>query len=150
VQPPAVEAPPPHLRAPEDDVKPTKPARRRSPASPAPKLGGELASPKLTALPAGTAAKPKRVPRAKTAPEPVSEAKPSTRVARKKPAAPAPAAEAKPKRAAAPAKKVAPAPVKSTARAKKAPAAAAKPAVKKGASTRKTSSSKSPVRKKKS
>ena len=59
--PPAVEPPPPHLRAPEDDAKPTKPARRRSVAgAEAPRQGGELQSSRTAALPAPEDAKPKR------------------------------------------------------------------------------------------
>jgi ribonuclease G len=62
-QPPAVEAPPPHLRAPEEDAKPTKPARRRRTAvAQAPAQGGELAASHTAALPAPQAQeKPKRV-----------------------------------------------------------------------------------------
>jgi len=64
-QPPAVEPPPPHLRAPEENARPTKPARRRrtgaeakSPAG----RGGELAASRgPAALPAPeTPEKPKR------------------------------------------------------------------------------------------
>jgi ribonuclease G len=61
-QPPAVEPPPPHLRAPEENAKPTKPARRRravSAGTQAPSAGGELAASRTAALPA-PAATPKR------------------------------------------------------------------------------------------
>jgi ribonuclease G len=68
IQPPAVEPPPPHLHAPEEGAKPTKPARRRRAAEePSPSKGGELLTAVTPALPA---------------PE-----KSKTRVARKKPAA---------------------------------------------------------------
>jgi len=70
-QPPAVEPPPPHLRAPEEGAKPTKPARRprRAAASESPR-GGELAAGAQTpALPAAQApAKPKRTRKASAQP----------------------------------------------------------------------------------
>jgi ribonuclease G len=56
-QPPAVEPPPPHLRAPEEGAKPTKPARRPRRAAAAAQLGGELAAAAETkALPAAETA----------------------------------------------------------------------------------------------
>ena len=80
--PPAVDAPPPSLRAPADEPKATKPARRRKTTRS--KAAGELASaPKAVALPAA-ADEPKstrrpRKPRgaaAEAAPAPVTETKP--------------------------------------------------------------------------
>jgi len=56
LQPPAVEAPPPALHAPEEPVQPTKPARRRR----TPKAEGAVA-----ALPAPADEKPKRTARAR-------------------------------------------------------------------------------------
>ena len=130
--PPAVEPPPPHLRVPEEDAKPTKPARRRRPAAAqeAPVRGGELAATQTAALPAPqkAAAKPRRTA---------------------KPAAPPEADAAKPKRTRkAAAAEPAPA-VKSTRVARKKADSAAAPALKKTASTRKTSAAKSTARKKK-
>ncbi|HET7815767.1 MAG TPA: Rne/Rng family ribonuclease [Candidatus Baltobacteraceae bacterium] len=60
--PPAVEPPPPSLRAPEEGVKPTKPARRRrtAAAEAPPVRGGELAGAPTPALPA-----PEETPKAK-------------------------------------------------------------------------------------
>ncbi len=77
-QPPAVEPPPPHLRAPEADVRPTKPARRRTtaPVEAPVNRGGELASSPTAALPPPKKSeKPKRVPRqrAATASSPAAE-----------------------------------------------------------------------------
>jgi ribonuclease G len=100
-QPPAVEPPPPHLRAPEEGAKPTKPARRRRTASAPeePVRGGELASTRTAALPAPEApAKPKRTTRKKAAEAPapaVEVAEKPKRVMRKK-AEPAPAPAAAP------------------------------------------------------
>jgi ribonuclease G len=67
-QPPAVEPPPPHLRAPEEGARPTKPARRRrAAAAETPAQGGELAASRTAALPKPEdAQKPKRTPRRKT------------------------------------------------------------------------------------
>jgi ribonuclease G len=61
-QPPAVEPPPPHLRAPDETAKPTKPARRpRRAASAAPStLRGELVPSDTKALPAAAQTVPKR------------------------------------------------------------------------------------------
>ena len=50
-QPPAVEPPPPHLRAPEEGARPTKPARRRRSAPAEPVRGGELPGLQIPALP---------------------------------------------------------------------------------------------------
>ena len=155
-QPPAVEPPPPHLRAPEEGAKPTKPARRRRTAAAEEPVtrGGELAAARTKALPApeaaalATQAKPKRTPRRKAAAAPaavaeasapVAEAKPKRTTTRKKaaeakPAAAAQAAETKPKR--------------TTTRKKAAEAPAAEPAVKKTRSTRKTSATASGTAKK--
>ncbi|HEY9180502.1 MAG TPA: Rne/Rng family ribonuclease [Candidatus Baltobacteraceae bacterium] len=141
-QPPAVEAPPPHLRAPEEHAKPTKPARRRRgtvTAEPAAATGGELASSRTAALPAPQPETPKR--------------------SRKKAADAAGAAEA----ASQPAKRSVPkgrkkadaseieAPVKRTTRSRKSAdeQTAAAPAVKKTRATRKTSAAKTTTRKKK-
>jgi ribonuclease G len=141
-QPPAVEPPPPHLRAPEENAKPTKPARRRRTAAAEEPLarGGELEAPRTPALPSPKAteadAKPKRT--RKRAVETVAavtepaQAKPKrTRKTAADTAAPAPAqAEAKPKRTR-----------------KKAAETAAEPAVKKTRSTRKTTATASTVKK---
>ena len=99
-QPPAIEPPPPHLRAPEEGAKPTKPARRpRRATARAAERGGELAAAVETkALPAAAAApKPKRTrKKAETGPE--SESKPKR--APKKPEATNTGAEPKLKSAA--------------------------------------------------
>jgi len=142
-QPPAVEPPPPHLRAPEEHAKPTKPARRRrtAAAQTTTGVGGELAASRTAALPAPEPAeKPKRTRRTKA----VAET-----------AAPAAAqAAAKPKRTrktAAQTPAEGEAPVKRTARARKSAEdhTAAEPAVKKTRATRKTSAPKTTTRKKK-
>ncbi len=134
-QPPAVEPPPPHLRAPEENAKPTKPARRRRavPESSRAVMGGELSSTRTAALPAPQPAeKPKRT-RKKTADEPAPQAVKPKRTRKK--TADAGAA----------------APVKRTTRARKAADenSAAEPAVKKTRSTRKASGAKPAARKKK-
>ena len=116
--PPAVEPPPPSLRAPEEGVKPTKPARRRrggAAVEEPPKRGGELAATVTPALPAPEAAKPKRVARKKA--ESVAAAAPEKPKRARKAKAEAPAAAAKPKRgrkSAAKAEPPAEAPVKKT------------------------------------
>ncbi len=79
-QPPAVEPPPPHLRAPEEGAKPTKPARRRRPsaADTEPVRGGQLETARTAALPAPE--KPKRTrstPKAEAA-EPARKGKAET------------------------------------------------------------------------
>ncbi len=88
--PPAVEPPPPSLRAPADEPKATKPARRRKTTRS--KAAGELASaPKAVALPAA-ADEPKstrrpRKPRgaaAEAAPAPVTETKPKAATRKRK------------------------------------------------------------------
>jgi ribonuclease E len=144
-QPPAVEAPPPHLRAPEEDAKPTKPARRRRTAAaevPA-GVGGELAASRTAALPAPQPAeKPKRT-RKKTAAAADTASEKPKRATRKKAAeaASVPADEpAQPKGA-----------VKRTTRKRKTAEdrTAAEPAVKKTRATRKTSATKTTTRKKK-
>jgi ribonuclease G len=69
--PPAVEPPPPSLRAPEEGLKPTKPARRRRTATQeAPVQGGTLATTTAPALPAPAeaAAKPRRTRKPAAAP----------------------------------------------------------------------------------
>jgi ribonuclease G len=148
VQPPAVEAPPPHLRAPEEGAKPTKPARgRRGSAVAKPIRGGELESKRLTALPAAAketapAAKPSRARTTKAKPV-AAEPKPKA-ATRKKAVAAKPAAAKATKSTPAAAKP------KRTVAAKKSAADAAKPAVKKTAAKKKTSSTKAPARKKKS
>lgn len=137
VQPPAVEPPPPHLRAPEEHARPTKPARRRRTAAEAPAvLGGKLGASRTAALPAPEPEKPKRT-RKKA--EPVATA--------------AGAELEKPKRtrkklAGEPSGEVA---VKRTTRARKTAddQTAAEPVVKKTRSTRKTSATKTTARKKK-
>ena len=58
--PPAVEAPPPSLRLPEEETRVTKPVRRRRAAIEAPKVGGELQASTMAALPSPAAEKPKR------------------------------------------------------------------------------------------
>ena len=92
--PPAVEPPPPHLRAPEEGAKLTKPVRRRRPAAAEPVRGGELEAVKTAALPPPEApAKPKRT-RAKAAPEaPAASAAPKPRATRAKKSASADAAQ---------------------------------------------------------
>jgi ribonuclease G len=130
-QPPAVEAPPPHLRAPEEGAKPTKPARRprRAAAVEQTTMGGELAAPTVTkALPAGEEpAKPKRTrkpatPKDAQAAEVPTEAKPKRTRKKAETAEAATALETKPKKTA---------------------------TRKKAASTRKTSAKKTSTRKKK-
>ncbi|MGZ3540248.1 MAG: Rne/Rng family ribonuclease [Vulcanimicrobiaceae bacterium] len=169
VQPPAVEAPPPHLRAPEEHAIPTKPARRRRgvAAESAASRGGELESLKMAALPGstdapGTEAKPKRGRAKKAAAEAVPvdapvEAKPkrTRKAAAAVPPQTAAKAEAKPaarkstkKAAATAAPAAAEAKPKRVTRAKKSEGAAAKPAAKKTAATKKASSAKSSARKK--
>jgi ribonuclease E len=102
-QPPAVEPPPPHLRAPEENAKPTKPARRRrSAVAEQPVMGGELPASRTAALPAPeaeTPAKPKRT-RKKAAAEPVvaTEEKPKRGRKKAETAAVVAEAQAKPKR----------------------------------------------------
>ena len=142
-QPPAVEPPPPHLRAPQEDAKPTKPARRRrTAAEPAPAgVGGELAGRPTAALPAPEEpAKPKRTRKKAAAEAPVEQEAPVKKAVRtrKKAAEPAPAE---------------PAPAKKTTRTRKKSAddrSAAEPALKKTRSTRKTAAAKTTTRKKKS
>jgi ribonuclease G len=147
-QPPAVEPPPPHLRAPEEGAKPTKPARRRRTAVTEERvMGGELAPSRTAALPAPeveTPAKQKRTrkkaePQAAGTAQVLSESK--GKRSRKKAESAEPAAVAtaeKPKRT------------------RKKPgvdqtAEAAGPAIKKTRSTRKTTTSaKTTTRKKKS
>ncbi|HET6894537.1 MAG TPA: Rne/Rng family ribonuclease [Candidatus Baltobacteraceae bacterium] len=136
-QPPAVEPPPPHLRAPEEHAKPTKPARRRRTATTeAPAgMGGELAGSRTAALPAPEPEKPKRTRRTKAA----AEGSESTAVAAEKPKRTrAKAADGE-------------APVKRTTRTRKTAdqQTAAEPAVKKTRATRKTSATKATTRKKK-
>lgn len=138
-QPPAVEPPPPHLRAPEENAKPTKPARRRRTAAVEETVtrGGELTAPRTRALPAPEppeAAKPRRTRKttAEAAAPAAAETKPK-RVTRKKAAEAAAPAEAKPKR---------------TTRKKSAEASeSAEPAVKKTRSTRKTTGTASTAKK---
>ncbi|MBV9269934.1 MAG: Rne/Rng family ribonuclease [Candidatus Eremiobacteraeota bacterium] len=111
-QPPAVEAPPPHLRAPEEGARPTKPARRRRPAAgKAAAQGGELPGITVPALPTGGAEKPSRGRRSTKAVATATEqsAKPK-RTGTKAAVKSAPVEESKPKR---------------TTRAQKAPAEAA-------------------------
>ena len=129
-QPPAVEPPPPHLRAPEEHAKPTKPARRRrsTPAQAPTGAGGELVSSRTAALPAPEPEKPKRT-RKKTA------------------EAPAQAAAKRTRKKAEPEGQVA---VKRTTRTRKSSDGqnAAEPAVKKTRATRKTSATKTTRKKK--
>jgi ribonuclease E len=135
-QPPAVEPPPPHLRAPDEHAKPTKPARRRrGVASEAPATaGGELASSRTAALPApeAPAEKPKRARKSKAAPAAVAQ----TAVAEKPKRARKTAAESETQAT----------PAKATRKPK-----AEKPegAVKKTGSTRKATAKKTTTRKKK-
>ncbi len=138
--PPAVEPPPPSLRAPEEGVKPTKPARRRrtGAAEPAPVQGGELAAVATPALPAPES--PKRRTRKSTAAAaaaPAVEEKPKATRTRKKAAetgAASAEAEVKPK---------------ATRSRKKAADSAAEPAVKKTRATRKTTATKTTSTRKK-
>ncbi|MBC5815973.1 MAG: hypothetical protein GIW97_05470, partial [Candidatus Eremiobacteraeota bacterium] len=59
--PPAIEAPPPSLRVPEEPARITKPARRRRTTAEAPIVGGELQASQQAALPSPPDdAKPKR------------------------------------------------------------------------------------------
>lgn len=76
VQPPAVEPPPPHLRAPDEAAKPTKPARRRRSAAAEPKPVAELAGAQNAALPPPADAKPKRGRKASGTKEPARKAAP--------------------------------------------------------------------------
>ncbi len=99
--PPAVEAPPPHLRAPEEDAKPTKPARRRRTAAAAqPSATAEIAASTTRALPAPEAEQKR--PRTRKASAPAAE-EPVKRTARARKKAdaepPATAAAGKPKSA---------------------------------------------------
>ncbi|MBV8639713.1 MAG: Rne/Rng family ribonuclease [Candidatus Eremiobacteraeota bacterium] len=100
-RPPAVEPPPPHLKAPHEEPRPTKPARRRRSTAAATGVAGELESSRIAALPPPAEApveKPKRVTRKKateTAAAAATEAKPKR--TRKK--ADDETTEAKPKRA---------------------------------------------------
>ncbi len=113
--PPAVEPPPPHLRAPEEEARPTKPTRRRRvTAVQEPRVtGGELSAATTKALPAAQPApamaadtpKPKRT-RKKAVEEPTpAKPKPARKTAAKAGAKPAnsppaaPKAESKPKTA---------------------------------------------------
>ena len=142
-QPPAVEPPPPHLRAPEEGAKPTKPARRRRTAAAPeqPVAGGELTATRTAALPAPPQEAPPKAKRTRKKAEPAASAAPASapaekpkRVARKKAAAAEPPAKAeKPKRATR----------------KKAEPAPAKAPVKKTASTRKAASTAKPAARKK-
>ncbi len=134
-QPPAVEPPPPHLRAPEEGAKPTKPARRRRTAAAAetPVRGGELAATRTAALPAPEEAPKKRRTTRKPAAETPQAAAPAEkpkRTTRRKTAAPAQAAAEAPakkprvtRKKAEPAKPAAAAPVKKTGSTRKATAA---------------------------
>ncbi len=84
VLPPAVEPPPAHLTAPPEEVKATKPARRRRTKTAAPVRGGELEASRTAALPSGDA--PKRTRRTAAAAEAQAadqEAKPKRTRARK-------------------------------------------------------------------
>ncbi|MEO6912639.1 MAG: Rne/Rng family ribonuclease [Candidatus Baltobacteraceae bacterium] len=117
VQPPAVDAPPPHMRAPEETTQVTKPTRRRA-VSEAPKRGGRLEPSKVAALPSPAPdEKPKRIARKKTEAVEPARAPTAKRVVRKK-AAPAVAEKPKRKPAAKPAAKKTSA-TKSTTRRKK-------------------------------
>lgn len=89
ITPPAVEAPPPHLRAIEEPPKPTKPVRRRTSAA---KSGtspvGTLAASKVEALPAAAPStrRPRKagaVAKATAVELPVAEAKPKPAAAKK-------------------------------------------------------------------
>jgi hypothetical protein len=143
-QPPAVEPPPPHLRAPDEHAKPTKPARRRrtaaseTPAS----AGGELVSSRTAALPAPEAPveKPKRA-RKKVETGAAEKRKPT----RTPKAASAAVVPSKPEEPA-----VSKGPVKKTTRSRKTAddQSAASPAVKKSR-TRKAGATKTTTRKKK-
>ncbi len=66
-RPPAVEPPPPHLKAPHEEPRPTKPARRRRSAAPASGVAGKLETSRIAALPppAQAVEKPKRTTRKK-------------------------------------------------------------------------------------
>ena len=139
--PPAVEPPPPSLRAPQEDVKPTKPARRRrTPAAQAPVAGGELAKSTTRALPA-----PEEKPAPKRRTRTVADETPA-----------AASAQAPVKKTTRSRKKsdesAAEAPAKKTTRSGKTPdASAAEAPVKKTTRARKTSTAaKSTTRKKKS
>ena len=88
--PPAVEPPPPHLRAPHEEPQPTKPARARRPR--ASKVTAEIPAVQRAALPAPAAEKPAAKPAAKrspakkaTAPK-AAAAKTTTTAAKKAPA----------------------------------------------------------------
>ncbi|MDQ2681197.1 MAG: Rne/Rng family ribonuclease [Candidatus Eremiobacteraeota bacterium] len=121
-QPPAVEAPPPHMRVPEEPTQVTKPARRPRPIVETPKRGGSLEPSKIAALPSPAPdEKPKRVARKKTAPAVASVPEKPKRAARGKaePTVKPAAKKPKPKTAAAkPAVRKA-SPAKSTTRRKK-------------------------------
>ena len=136
-RPPAVEPPPPHLKAPAEAPRPTNPARRRRAVEPVPGRGGELEASRIAALPppAESTEKPKRVARKKAAEAAPAAEEKRKRVARKKPAETkaVAASEEKPKRVAR----------------KKAESAPAESGVKK-TSTRKKSTTTSTRKKKKS
>ncbi len=135
VQPPAVEAPPPHLRAPAEGAKPTKPARR----------------PRRTAVTQTTTTRGGELTATPTKALPAAQAPAKTKPARKKPAQAATAAKAAPAES-----KVKRAPKKADSAVKIAAPAKAKPKTatrkKAAASTtaRKTSTAKTSTRKKKS
>ncbi len=101
-RPPAVEPPPPHLKAPKEEPRPTKPARRRRGAAASAGVAGELKATRIAALPPGAEVeKPKRTTRKKATKTTAQAAEEKPKRARKKAAAvEAPAAEAKPKRTA--------------------------------------------------
>ncbi|MDE2481303.1 MAG: Rne/Rng family ribonuclease, partial [bacterium] len=100
---PAVEPPPPSLRAPEEDVRTAKPTTRRPRRRTNAGIAGELESTRMAALPPAepvAEAKPKRTTRkkAESAPvEPVAEAKPKRVTRKKAEPAEAPAKPVKPK-----------------------------------------------------
>jgi ribonuclease G len=141
--PPAVEPPPPHLRAPEEGAKPTKPARRRRPAAEEPvRRGGELDASRTAALPAPEAqapAKPKR-PRKTTASSTAAESEVAKPKRTRKSTAQAAGESAAAAGAAAP---------KRTRKKASSGGGTAAPAVKKTRTTRKASTTKGTSRKKK-
>ena len=97
-QPPAVEPPPPHLRAPEEGARPTKPARRpRRAGAAAPTMGGELSATVTKALPAAEETPKSTRVRRKTTPAADSNGKPARTMRKKTPEAAEPKAPAKPK-----------------------------------------------------